>query len=443
MKFEVLKRSHLKRNINIGLFAVAIISATVLNFTQAKYRVTESIPLINGTIHYTPYDLNLVAMYQQDETGEYISIDTVPTSGYTLNESESYCEINDTKDNTITIEYQDGKVNFLGLTKKGTKCYLYFDVSLCPEGANGCNTILAGKDIQDRTSFSSVLTTNTNGIIYQEETSDGTTYYFAGDTDENWVSFAGYYWQIIRINEDESVRLIYAGTSPSMGNTDDQISASAFNNTVSDNAHIGYMFGSLNASNYNLTHSNINSSTIKAVIDNWYQKNILNANYDRYINTEAGFCGDRTPYVYRSGLYISGGGTGTIATYYGAFVRLNINKIPTFECNSSNDLYTVDESSKGLTYPVGLITADEVVYAGGTYKQTNNSFYLNTDSTYWTLSPFEYDGDSSRIFYVSEGYLNDWHGSYDAFGVRPVINLDAGVTIKSGNGTANSPYKIS
>ncbi len=437
MKFEVLKRSHLKRNIIIGVFAVFIISACILNFTQAKYRVTESIPLINGTIHYTPYDLNLVAMYQQDEAGEYVEIEQMPSSGYTINTEESYCTVDGNKDNTISLYTNENGEHVIAKLKKGSKCYLYFDKCQAKD------VILAGKDIQKRTDFSTVLTTNTDGIIYQEETSDGTTYYFAGDTDENWVSFAGYYWQIIRINEDESVRLIYAGTSPSMGNTDDQISASAFNNTVSDNAHIGYMFGSLNASNYNLTHSNINSSTIKAVIDNWYQKNILNANYDRYINTEAGFCGDRTPYVYRSGLYISGGGTGTIATYYGAFVRLNINKIPTFECNSSNDLYTVDESSKGLTYPVGLITADEVVYAGGTYKQTNNSFYLNTDSTYWTLSPFEYDGDSSRIFYVSEGYLNDWHGSYDAFGVRPVINLDAGVTIKSGNGTANSPYKIS
>ena len=62
MEFEVLKRSHLKRNIIIGVIAVFIISACILNFTQAKYRVTESIPLINGTIHYTPYDLNLVAM---------------------------------------------------------------------------------------------------------------------------------------------------------------------------------------------------------------------------------------------------------------------------------------------------------------------------------------------------------------------------------------------
>ena len=187
MEFEVLKRSHLKRNIIIGVIAVFLISACILNFTQAKYRVTESIPLINGTIHYTPYDLNLVAMYQQDETGEYISIDTVPTSGYTLNESESYCEINDTKDNTITIEYQDGKVNFLGLMKKGTKCYLYFDEQQAKD------IILAEKDIQERTSFNSVLTTNTNGIIYQEDTSDGMTYYFAGNTTENWVSFAGYY----------------------------------------------------------------------------------------------------------------------------------------------------------------------------------------------------------------------------------------------------------
>ena len=94
MEFEVLKKSHLKRNIIICVLVVGVISAIVLNFTRAKYRVTQSIPLVNGTINYTPYDLNTIAMYQQNDSGEYESIDTVPESGYQLNEEQSYCEVN-------------------------------------------------------------------------------------------------------------------------------------------------------------------------------------------------------------------------------------------------------------------------------------------------------------------------------------------------------------
>ena len=63
MEFETLKQSHLKRNIMIGVVAVLIISAVVLNFTRAKYRVTQSIPLVNGTINYSLADLNIVALY--------------------------------------------------------------------------------------------------------------------------------------------------------------------------------------------------------------------------------------------------------------------------------------------------------------------------------------------------------------------------------------------
>ena len=433
MEFEVLKRSHLKRNIIIGLFAVAIISATVLNFTQAKYRVTESIPLINGTIHYTPYDLNLVAMYQQDETGEYISIDTVPTSGYTLNESESYCEINDTKDNTITIEYQDGKVNFLGLTKKGTKCYLYFDEYV----PTALDTILAGKDIQERTSFNSALKTNTNGIIYQEETSDGTTYYFAGNTTENWVSFAGYYWRIIRINEDGSIRMIYNGTTTNQTGTNTQYTTSNFNPSGNDNMYMGYMYTP------NEVHGTQNDSNMKKLLDEWYVNNISGTNDELLISREAGFCGDRTSTTTDGGAPNDTGGTGTTKTYYGARYRLITNKIPTLECpDKDNDLYTVDESSKGnhaLTYPIGLITADEVSFAGGVYGSINEQFYLYSYETYWTMSPFI---TGNHQFYVYEsGSINaGWAREFN--GVRPVINLDAGVQL-SGSGTTTDPYTVS
>lgn len=67
MKFEVLKKSHLKRNVLIGILVIGVISTVVLNFTRAKYRTTESIPLVNRTIEYIPYDLKMVIMYQAKE----------------------------------------------------------------------------------------------------------------------------------------------------------------------------------------------------------------------------------------------------------------------------------------------------------------------------------------------------------------------------------------
>lgn len=84
MNFEVLKKSHLKRNIIIGVVAVTIISAVVLNFTRAKYRTTQSIPLVNGTINYVKSDLNLIALNIENSNGEYVNTNTVPSSGYIL-----------------------------------------------------------------------------------------------------------------------------------------------------------------------------------------------------------------------------------------------------------------------------------------------------------------------------------------------------------------------
>ena len=193
------KKRPLKRNILIVVFVVGVISAIVLNFTRARYRVTESIPLVNGIINYTPGDIIISAYYN----GELM--DTFPTkdSGYTV---ESI-----TCDNNATASFNEDtwsiKVN--NLVTRATKCDVYFEENLFPAR----DTILANKDIRTRGDFSTALSTNTNGIIYQEETSEGTTYYFAGDTDENWVSFAGYYWRIIRINEDGSIRMIYNGTT--------------------------------------------------------------------------------------------------------------------------------------------------------------------------------------------------------------------------------------
>ena len=99
MEIETLKHSHLKRNIIIGVLVVAIISACVLTFTRAKYRTTQSIKIAEGQINYTPYDFKIMAIYQEGDNG-YEEAEVMPTSGYIINETESYCTIDGTNRDT-------------------------------------------------------------------------------------------------------------------------------------------------------------------------------------------------------------------------------------------------------------------------------------------------------------------------------------------------------
>ena len=433
IEFETIKSHKNRLYFLCGIVCVVVLLVVfVVTRSHAKYRTTESIPLINGTINYTPYDLKMVAMYQE-ENGDYKSIDTVPTSGYTLNEEKSYCEVNDNKDNNITIEYQNGRINFLGMTKKGTKCYLYFD-----EYVSAKDTILANSKVNSGTpNFSQIATANEG--VYKTQDDWGDSYYFRGSVNNNWVKFAGYYWRIIRINGDGSIRLIYNGTSTATTGTNTQISTSAFNNSYNNNMYVGYMYTS------GQVHGLGSSSTIKGELDSWYQTNITNKGYGNKVSTEAGFCGDREPSTDRSTSNGSGG-AGTTETYYGESIRLISNKTPTLKCGNSSDLYTVNGSNKGnkvLSNPIGLITADEVAMAGGVSGQTNQSYYLYTGEFYWTMSPAYFNAGCARVFGVdSAGYLFGNRSVAYAYGIRPVINIASDITIKSGNGTSSTPYEI-
>ena len=132
MNFEVLKRSHIKRNIIIALIAIGIISAIVLNFTRAKYRTTQSIPLINGTINYELSDFNLIGAYIQNGD-DYTPTNEIPSSGYEFNSEKSYCTVNNENiDVTLNYDMETQTISVVPLTTKGTKCYLYFDEKLLP-----------------------------------------------------------------------------------------------------------------------------------------------------------------------------------------------------------------------------------------------------------------------------------------------------------------------
>ena len=240
MKYEALKRSYVKRNIIIAIVIVLVLSAIILTFTRAKYRTTQSMPLLNGTINYTLADLNIVAMYLDGS-----EIDTLPDGNYELT-SESYCTNEENvKDDSITLNY-DGSTNTFTVApfnKKGTKCYLYFD-----EKASGGDYILAGDNPPTNS------TTDWTG---------GTSYYYTGNPN-NWVQFGGFWWRIIRINGDGSIRMIYQGTSANTTGSGTQIGTSAFNSSANNKTYVGLVY------NTSSQHGYGTNSTIMNTLNNWY-----------------------------------------------------------------------------------------------------------------------------------------------------------------------------
>ena len=63
--------------------------------------------------------------------------------------------------------------------------------------------------------YTVAVKTAANSGMFKSEDNDGASFYYRGVVDNNWVSFGGFYWRIIRINGDGSIRMIYSGTSDS------------------------------------------------------------------------------------------------------------------------------------------------------------------------------------------------------------------------------------
>ena len=430
MKFEVLKKNNLKRNIIIGVFVVLIISAVVLNFTRAKYRSTASVPIVDSEVNYVRPDLEIIALYIDGVQAEELDSNT----NYTLDTASSTCTYKDGSsipNLSLSYDSETKAFSISPYTTRGTKCTLYF------EEARLLADIIKGYNQSTRSSFSRTYTTSTTNTVFTANDGDGTTYYFAGAPTDNYVSFAGFYWRIIRVNGDGSIRLIYQGTSATATGDNATIGDSAFNASPNYNRseYVGLKYSQ--DSQYG-TNEN---STIYTALNTWYTTNIVNKNYGNYIDTNAGFCGDRDM---ASGSTWSSQPSSDI--YYAAYGRLRTNELPIFTC-STNNLYTYTSSNKGnksLSSPIGLITADEVAFAGGVYGQTNEDYYLYTGSNYWTMSP--------SYFYAAHGYAVVFRVASDGWlingnvrltnGVRLVINLKADVTISSGNGTASNPFVI-
>ena len=335
-----------------------------------------------------------------------------------------------------TNEISDGKVIVKNVTSN-TTCNINVSYMKLYD------KLLADKSTRlTRTDFSTVLTTDNTNTLYTSTEDSKTVYYFAGNATDNWVQFGGYYWRIIRTNSDGGVRLLYHGTSTTAENA--YIGESAFNNSYNNIAYVSYMYGST-GSIANARTNQTNSSTIKTAIDNWYKDN-LNTNYGKYLSTTAVYCNDRSNPA-------GGYNTGSTIFNYGAYTRLVTNKTPTYDCTNTSDAFSVSNSSAKLTYPIGLMTADEILFAGGlistkapAYYYKNSAGNSSTGSQWWhTMSPYYWSGLFSYVFFVcgseNPGILGG-AGVDASLGVRPAISLKSCIKYGTGDGSANAPYTI-
>ena len=196
-------------------------------------------------------------------------------------------------------------------------------------------------------------------------------------------------------------------------------------------------------------NTNTNNSNAKTQIDTWYVSN-MNTVTSKLEDTI--WCNDRS--MGKANGWSATGSWGTdykdYSILYGAYERSNYasgtsttKNQPSLACTNKNDAFTVSNGNgnQKLTYPVALLTEDEMVLAGG-LAGNQSQFYLNNGSTYyWSLSPANFIGTSAVGFGVSRGNVGTDGVNYSS-GLRPSVSLKPGTPVVKGTGTVQDPYVI-
>ena len=312
----------------------------------------------------------------------------------------------------------------------------------------------------------------TNGL-YSSSDEDGITYYYRGDIDNNNLVFGAYdedyyvygswdmyfqtkdsciedggndekcqptkiaskgdkmYWKIVRVNGDGSLRLIYNG--PGLKNLNSGVIIESFKEEIS---------GVVGATPYNLDsddpkysgyiYDNGTDSFIKKEVDTWYNNTLgSNPNYDKYVILGR-FCNDTSGYNYDGDYYFAS---------WDRLVQADIDfakdNAPSFICPNTTESYGGSYRLKA-----GLITADELVYAGESYYVTGNS-YLNPGEdglNYLSMTQAVFSNGKASVWLESNNFIIDCVDSN--YAIRPVINISTENMTLTGDGTLDNPYML-
>lgn len=220
-------------------------------------------------------------------------------------------------------------------------------------------------------------TTNHANTLYKSiRTNSGLpTYFFRGAASNNYVTFAGKTWRIVRINEDGTVRIV-------------------MQTGINDNT--AYRWNPNNATYIYFEDAN---NLPKTALNDWYQTNIVDAGYAANVASGDYFC-EKTA---------------------------SESALPTFNCENNGQGYGIVNTN------IALLTFEEAAYAGGSWYKQNTQYYLynNMSEGGWLMNPY----NSSKVYRFYNGQIFWTADAEYSYILRPVINLKADVTAtKDSNG---------
>jgi hypothetical protein len=282
-----------------------------------------------------------------------------------------------------------------------------YNINITRKASLASNINIFGKsfkviDAEPTLTTSSNNTSDVSGLYASTDTNTGEpTYYFRGNVENNYVSFAGQTWRIVRINEDGTIRII-------------------MQDGINNNAR--YKFNS-NSSNNTYMYYSTNGDA-KTQLESWYQENIgSKTNLASKVAAGDYYC-EQAKVKYNDS-YKSGSATMTTYDKY----------TPDFKCSS-------DGNGKGVVNAsVGLLNYDEVVYAGGYCNQNNSNYYLYNNNYFWIISPAGFSSFPVVWRVNSTGDIYVLNVS-NTMGLRPVLNLIASTQISDGDGTKENPFIV-
>ena len=401
----------------------------IREFTKPTMKLTDKLMADNPTIGtrttFTAFtETNTGTLYKATE-----QIGTNPVK-------DVYYFAGDAKNNWVKF----GKTTESSCTYKGRELIIYNDI--------GNDPVYKNVETQTECETYSLCNSEYYGTILVEDSTlceeDAYGTILTEKATWNETSTKDIYWRIIRTNHDGSIKLLYAGTSPDSDKA--YVGASAFNNTYNDPMYVGYKYGTTGSLENN--RLNTNDSTIKTYIDNWYKNNLTA--YTKYLSNDAVYCNDRE--------------LASLSTYsttrsfnYASYERIDFTSQPTYNCTNMSDAFSVNNTSAKLDYPIGLMTIDELSYAGGEfytkltapyawYYTNANGESIISNSSSVSLSPVVWNETDSRVW---RWYGSDTPGSLDAglsvdisFAVRPSVSLSSCNLISRGDGSPENPYVI-
>ena len=440
--------------------------------------------------------------------------------------------VNNDNSSILSVDLDDSYLNYYTC---GTINMQWFDCS----NIYKIKEILNGKITKaDLITYKEVASLNSEQGLYKiKDENNLDMYFYRGNVINNNVYFAGFYWKILRINGDGSIKLIYNGDNKTEDNIGINGEIYAFNENIYDATYVGYMYGknfskteltsdvleypsaasaftpsikyyfadsytynentnsftlkmknasetmkyatvgemkdkfseypytcfsttedgscnllinvikyisdnilnikfkSYTSTSYEGTRTNEVDSTAKKVIDNWYKENISSKNYNNFV-VDGVFCNDRR--------IASGDGFSlSKITNYKAYAGITNSSVD-LTCDIKDKFSVSTNIGNGkLTYPVALITKDEIRLAGGKGYVRNSKYFLNSSDKYYTMTPVTFLRGKVDIYSNNPVVgIYAWMNSNIKLSLRPVLNISKNIYITSGDGTINNPFML-